>query len=101
MLLRPTVVSFLDVVARGEGLALRLEQVNVTENSPLADKSLAEAKIPQRTGLIVIAIRAGGRHDGSEWRYNPGPDESLRVGDSLIVLGKPEQIDDLASLAGV
>lgn len=100
VLLRPTVVSFLDVVARGEGLALRLEQVNVTENSPLAGKSLAEAKIPQRTGLIVIAIRAGDRHGGSEWRYNPGPDESLRVGDALIVLGKAEQIDDLASLVG-
>lgn len=99
VLLRPTVVSFLDVVARGEGLALRLEQIDITEESPLASKSLAEAKIPQRTGLIVIAIRAGQRHDGSEWRYNPGPDESLRAGDALIVLGKPEQIDELASLA--
>ncbi len=100
VLLRPTVVSFLDVVARGEGLALRLEQVNITEKSPLEGKSLAEAKIPQRTGLIVIAIRAGERREGDEWRYNPGPDESLRAGDALIVLGKPEQIDVLTSLAG-
>lgn len=100
VLLRPTVVSFLDVVARGEGLALRLEQVNITEASPLAGLSLAEAKIPQRTGLIVIAIRAGERHGGREWRYNPGPEESLQYGDALIVLGTPEQIDELASLAG-
>lgn len=100
VLLRPTVVSFLDVVARGEGLALRLEQINITDASPLAGQSLAEAKIPQRTGLIVIAIRAGERHVGNEWRYNPGPEESLQAGDALIVLGMPEQIDELASLAG-
>ena len=101
VLLRPTVVSFLDVVARGEGIALRLEQINITEESPRESMSLAEARIPQRTGLIVIAIRAGERHEGDEWRYNPGPEETLRAGDALIVLGKPEQIDDLASLAGV
>lgn len=120
VLLRPNVVSFLDVMARGEGLALRLEQVDITPDSPLAGLSLAEARIPQRTGLIVIAIRAGDdalktpgggtrrRRDGtahqafarSEWRYNPGPDESLKPGDALIVLGKPEQIDGLTRLAG-
>lgn len=119
VLLRPNVVSFLDVMARGEGLALRLEQVDITPDSPLAGLSLAEARIPQRTGLIVIAIRAGDavarvpagrlrrRRDGtahhafsrSEWRYNPGPDESLKSGDALIVLGKPEQIDELTRLA--
>jgi len=119
VLLRPNVVSFLDVMARGEGLALRLEQVDITPDSPLAGLSLAEARIPQRTGLIVIAIRAGDdslktpgggtrrRRDGtahqafarSEWRYNPGPDESLKPGDALIVLGKPEQIDGLTRLA--
>ena len=122
VLLRPKVVSFLDVVARGDGLALRLEQIDIPEGSPLAGQSLGEARIPQRTGLIVIAIRAHGRstrrergagREGSiepgpgeegrgrqEWRYNPGPEESLRAGDTLIVLGKPEQIDDLARLAG-
>lgn len=102
VLLRPNVVSFLDVVARGEGLALRLEQIDVTAESPLAGQSLAEAQIPQRTGLIVIAIRTGAAREQEEpvWRYNPGPEQALRVGDTLIVLGKPEQIDELASLAG-
>lgn len=99
VLLRPQVVSFLDVVARGEGLALRLEQIVITDNSPLAGKSLAEARIPQRTGLIVIAIRHGDTEDRPDWRYNPGPEESLHGGDTVIVLGKAQQIDQLTSLA--
>lgn len=98
VLLRPKVVSFLDVVAGSEGLALRLEQVDIPGASPLAGHSLAEARIPQRTGLIVIAIRSADEEPAEGWRYNPGPDESLREGDALIVLGKPAQIDKLASL---
>jgi len=100
VLLRPKVVSFLDVVSRGEGLALRLEQIDITGASPLAGQRLEEARIPQRTGLIVIAIRASGDGPRPEWRYNPGPEERLDAGDTLIVLGRPEQIDELARLAG-
>ncbi len=101
VLLRPSVVTFLDVVARGEDLSLRLEQIDITGDSPLAGLTLEEARIPQRTGLIVIAIRLAASGADAEWRYNPGPDESMRAGDTLIVLGKPEQLDELTDLAGV
>lgn len=101
VLLRPGVVTFLDVVARGEDLALRLEQIDITADSPLVGLTLEEARIPQRTGLIVIAIRLTASGADAEWRYNPGPDESMHAGDTLIVLGKPEQLDELTVLAGV
>lgn len=101
VLLRPSVVTFLDVVARGEDLSLRLEQVDITADSPLAGRTLEEARIPQRTGLIVIAIRLPASGVDPEWRYNPGPDQAMRAGDTLIVLGQPEQIDELTVLAGV
>ena len=48
----------------------------------------------------MIAIRASGDGPRPEWRYNPGPEERLDAGDTLIVLGRPEQIDELARLAG-
>jgi voltage-gated potassium channel len=94
MLLQPQVVSFLDVATRSEELDLRLEEVHVPAGSPFEDQTLAEAKIPNKTGLIVIAARhaeAPGR-DGP-WVYNPGPDHRILVGDVLIVMGKEEQID--------
>jgi voltage-gated potassium channel len=94
MLLQPQVVSFLDVATRSEELDLRLEEVHVPAGSPFGDQTLAEAKMPNKTGLIVIAARhaeAPGR-DGP-WVYNPGPDHRILVGDVLIVMGKEEQID--------
>jgi voltage-gated potassium channel len=96
MLVRPQVVSFLDVVTRGDGLSLRIEQVRIPANSALADHTLAEAQLRQKTGLIVIAVRRmDQREEEGELIYNPGPDAVVRSGDVLIVLGSQEQIDKL------
>jgi voltage-gated potassium channel len=93
MLLRPSVVSFLDTVTHEGELSLRLEQAHIQENSPLAGKTLAEAQIPQKTGLVVLAMRpAGGDRPA---RYNPGPETRLEPGDVMIVLGQPAQVDRL------
>ncbi|NWF87331.1 hypothetical protein HXY32_05945 [Candidatus Bathyarchaeota archaeon] len=35
--------------------------VHVAENSPLANKTLKEAKIPDETGMWVLAIRRKGK----------------------------------------
>ncbi len=94
LLLRPQVMTFLDVVTRGGERPLLLEEVPVPDGSPLLGHSLAEAKIPQKTGLIVIAIRHGDERPGT-FLYNPGPEEEVRAGDVLIVLGNSEQIDRL------
>jgi voltage-gated potassium channel len=93
ILLRPQVVSFLDVVTGDEELKLRLEELAVLADSRLAGQTLSEAQIPNKTGLIVIAIRHTG--DDGTFIYNPGPDEQIRANDVLIVLGGPEQIDSL------
>lgn len=99
-LLRPNVLSFLDVITGGEGLALRLEEVQLPEGSRLSDLTLEEARIPQKTGLIVIAVHEDGTDSGhEELTYNPGPDVRLDAGDVLIVLGTPEQVDRLRTLA--
>jgi voltage-gated potassium channel len=94
MLLQPQVVSFLDIATRSEELDLRLEEVHVPGGSPFENQTLAEARIPHKTGLIVIAARhadAPGR-DGL-WVYNPGPEHTILAGDVLIVMGNGEQID--------
>ena len=94
MLLRPAVVSFLDVVSRGGDLELRMEEVPVPAHSSLDGRTLAQAEIRQRTGLIVIAIKHG-EERREPFIYNPGPDELVRSGDTLIVLGRHEQVDRL------
>jgi voltage-gated potassium channel len=97
-MLRPSVVSFLDVATRSPDLTLRLEQETVTANSPLAGRTLADARIPQNTGLIVIALRKKnpeGAEEAYSYVFNPVASTRLDPGDIMIVLGAPEQIRTL------
>lgn len=98
MLLRPSVVSYLDVATTGaDEMALRLEETTIPAQSSLVGRSLAEVKIPQRTGLIVMALHHGGRSGPAT--HNPGPETVLQSGDVLIVLGRQDQIQRLREYA--
>jgi len=62
-MLRPHVVSFLDMASAFEGsqLDLEIEQIRVGDTSACASKTLEQARLPQRFGIIVLAIvKAGG-----------------------------------------
>jgi voltage-gated potassium channel len=94
MLLRPSVVSFLDVAMTGIGdMTLRLEESEIPPGSPFVGASIADARIRERTGLIVLALKREGK--GSEVQYNPGPETRLEKGDVIFVLGREEQVQCL------
>jgi len=97
-MLRPVVVSFLDVATRSPDLTLRMEQETVLETSPHVGKTLADIRLPQYTGLIVIGLRKKnpvGAEEEFDYVFNPQADTRLDPGDIMIVLGKPDQIERL------
>jgi len=98
VLLRPSVVSFLDIATRSSKLKLRMEQTSIGDASHLAGKTLAQARIPQETGLIVIGLRKRDAEE-SEFVFNPVASTRLEPGDEMIVLGKTEQIARLRDYA--
>jgi len=95
VMLRPTVVSFLEVMMRGDELSFRLEEVTMPEGSKLHGKSLMDAAIPQKTGLIVIAVKQA---SDSKVIFNPSSSTTLHEHDKLIVLGDPDKMDKLLAL---
>jgi voltage-gated potassium channel len=96
-LLRPHVVSFLDSAILGPEMDLRLEEARIPDGSPLSGRSLEEVRIPQHTGLVIIALQRGGT--GGTQVYNPGPDTLLHEGDVMIVLGREGQVQELRRYA--
>ena len=60
--LRPHVTEFLDVVMHEREIELRLEELLVVPDSPLAGITLGDADLPERTG--APGPRAAGRRQG-------------------------------------
>ena len=89
--LRPAVVDFVQLATGSGHLDLSMEQVHIRETSVLVGKSLVDAAVRQRFGVIVVAIR---RMDGV-MEFNPAPDALIRAGDELVVLGRPENVKAL------
>ncbi|HEY3811243.1 MAG TPA: potassium channel protein [Acidimicrobiales bacterium] len=92
---QPHVAEFLDVVMHDGSMELRLEEIEVPVGSPLAGETLRSARVHDRTGTLVLAMR----NPGKEFRTNPPPTAQIIGGDVLIVIGDPEQVGALRALA--
>jgi uncharacterized protein with PhoU and TrkA domain len=68
-------------------------QVCVTEGSPLIDKTLKEARVPEETGMWILAVKRG------EKSLRPKPGMTIQLGDVLLASGYAEGLEDFKKLA--
>jgi voltage-gated potassium channel len=95
--LRPNVVDFIDVaMVQQEELGLEIEEVLIDSSSMLAGQTVSGAKIRQELGIIVLAIK----RPGAPMHYNPSSHDKIEAGDFLIVMGPPEQLRRMETMAG-
>lgn len=73
--------------------AASLRSIMISPGSPVAGKLIGELRLRSETGASVVGIE----RDGSSV-LNPGPDEELRPGDSVLLLGSSEQLRAAATL---
>jgi len=72
----------------------RLLVVRIPEDSTLAGQTLADSRLGEAYGLNVLGIkREAGPH-----LIVPAPADQLLAGDTLLVEGKPEELETLRSL---
>jgi voltage-gated potassium channel len=93
--LRPAVVDFVQLATSSDNLDLNMEQVQIAQGAPLAGRSILEANLRQRFGVVVVGIqRASGTME-----FNPSPESIMGVGDYLVVLGQAKNLRDLEAAA--
>lgn len=88
-ILRPHVVTFLDRMLRGKDKSIRIDEVDIPEGSPVHGKTLAQAAIHRKTGVLIIAYSKSRTEEN--FIYNPGPDLLLESGGVLVFIGNPEK----------
>lgn len=95
-ILKPHVMSFLEVAMDYGQLNVELEEVRVSEDSVYCGKNLVETDIRKELNLIIIAIR---KPDG-QMVFNPGPNTRIESQDVLIAMGEKRYLDILDVKAG-
>lgn len=92
-MLRPHVMSFLDIASafRGSDLDLEVEQIRVSGASSVASTTLEQSRIRPNFGVIVLAvIKPEGKMD-----FNPAGNSRIEAGDVLIAMGERSRLKDL------
>jgi voltage-gated potassium channel len=87
-ILKPNVVTFLEVVMEQKEFNVEVEEVYVAPNSVYAGKELVHTDIRRDLNLIVIAIK----RESGELVFNPGPDTMIEGGDTLIAMGNDDML---------
>jgi len=83
-MLRPAVVTFLDVMLRREDEALRIEELAVPAS--MVGRKLAALDLQSFRKLLLLAVRTG-----QSWTYNPRADYVMQAANTLVFMGSPEE----------
>src|SRR5439155_25244445 len=85
-LVRPNVVSFLDVMLRDTDRNLRIEEVIIPAGSPLVGLTLGQVDAHTRANCLLMACKHG---PTGKYVYNPSDAHVVGAEMVLIVLGDP------------
>ena len=88
-MIRPAVVSFLDMMLKDRKKVFRFEEVCVEEGSHSIGKTLDECKIRENTDAILVAVRDKATGD---YHFNPSPETQIKKHDVLIFIASPDMM---------
>lgn len=93
-MVRPTAVSFLDIMLRDKDKRLRIEEHPVEKGSSLDGTTVGKVREREIADLLVVAVS----EPGGGWTYNPKDDTKLEAGMGLIFMGSPHARTELERL---
>lgn len=95
-LIRPSVTTFLDSMLRDKEANIRFAEVTVEAGSDLDGTTLGTARIEERPGLPVLALRSTGDAD---FHFEPAAADRLEPGVVVIVMGSRAKVEALEKRA--
>jgi len=93
-IVKPAVTDFLEFTVHNKDIGLEMVELMVSEKSRLRNVTLIDSEIRLKMDVIIMAIRKG---DG-EMKFNPSSQTRIEVGDTLISLGKSDDLKELAKI---
>jgi voltage-gated potassium channel len=93
-IIKPAVTDFLEFTVHNRDIGLEMGELVVSEKSPLRGIALVDSGIRQETDVIIVAIRK----QKGEMKFNPSSKTRIEAGDTLISLGKKDDLKKLQKI---
>lgn len=90
-MIRPTVVSFLDIMLRDRELNLRVEEIVVPKSFP--ESSIKSLGLKEHPNVLLLAVKEKGH-----WLYNPSSTYTVKPDDTLVYMGSDKARIDLEKI---
>jgi voltage-gated potassium channel len=93
-MLRPHVVSFLDLMLKEHTRTLRIEEIVIKSASPWVDKPLGDLNLRLRYNLLPMALKnaSGTAESAQNFWVNPPDNIRMKPGVVVIVMGDVHDI---------
>lgn len=90
-MIRPTVVSFLDIMLRDKEKNLRIEEIPLPDS--FAGKPISVLELKKYPAILLLAVRTEG-----DWIYNPPDNYVIEPKSILIFLATPKERSDIEKI---
>ncbi|WP_018151220.1 potassium channel family protein [Leeia oryzae] len=97
-MVRPSVVTFLDMMLGVAERSVRVEELQIPSGSPVIGKTLGDLHILHEPDVSLVAVLPA---NGSGHRFNPPAQTALAALDTLILIGDAERIASLNKRLGI
>lgn len=87
-MIRPTVVSFLDIMLRDKEKNLRVEEITVPE--PFVGKTVADLQLKRYPNVLLLAVRTK-----DDWIFNPPDDYVIKPQNALIFMSTTQERQEI------
>jgi len=95
-MIRPAVVSFLDLMLRERDKVLRFEEIPVHKGSYLIGKTLGVVRLAEKTGALLVAVK---REGSDQFEFNPSGKTQIQENDNLVFIATQNMVKKLEGIA--
>lgn len=97
MVTRPATADVVELVADFGSLSVELDEFSIPSGSPLIGMTVGGAEAPRRHKLLFVAVQ---RPKG-QMIFNPDASYTFTAGDTVVAMGKPDDIEAFRKENGV
>jgi voltage-gated potassium channel len=97
MLTRPSTIELVELAAGGHVAEVEIDELIIPATSPLVGGTVRDSQTRAKHGLLIVAVR----HKGGDLLFNPDADTEFLAGDTVIVMGRMNDIERFRNHHGI